>query len=256
MQAATRFLGLVVCGVALLGAVRPGAHSQQSVPRITDEADALYARREDPASARRAADILAAALKGAPSDFEAAWRLARIQYWRGNHAPEREQKQCFEAGAAAARSAVAARPNRPEGHFWLGMDLGGLAERGMMAGLRYHDAVREEFETAARLDPGFEKGSAYTALGGWYLRVPGFLGGDSAKAEQLLRRALTYDADSTVTRYFLAQALLASGRNVEARAELQKVIDAPLSDDSAPEDREWKQRARALVATLRARTGG
>jgi hypothetical protein len=41
------------------------------------------------------------------------------------------------------------------------------------------------------------------------------------------------------------------GRKADAREALQKVLDAPLSAEWAPEDREWKQKARALLATIR-----
>ncbi len=240
---------LASCVVLTVAAATPAAASHQMAGLIA-EADALYAKREDSANARRAAEMLAASLRRNATDFEAAWRLARVQYWIGNHAPERERKQHFELGVAAGRQAIAARSQRPEGHFWLGMDLAGLAQLGMMLGLRYRSAVRDEFETTARLDPGFEAGSAFTALGDWYLRVPGFLGGDKRKAEEYLRRALTYDPNGTATRYFLAETLIATSRTADAREELQRVIDAPFDSNSAPEDKEWKQRARELLTTL------
>src|SRR6185295_293549 len=44
-------------------------------------ADALYADRTQLASARRAADMWAAALAADPRDFDAAWKLARADYW-------------------------------------------------------------------------------------------------------------------------------------------------------------------------------
>jgi predicted Zn-dependent protease len=119
-----------------------------------------------------------------------------------------------------------------------------------MAGLRYHTPVREELETLVRLDPGFDGGSALTVLGDWYLRVPGFLGGDKARAEELLRRALTYDPNSVTTRYFLAEALLSMNRKPEALAELQKALAAPIDPEWVPETREWKQKARDLLRTL------
>jgi hypothetical protein len=177
-----------------LSVVRP-ADAHQATP-VTREADALYARREEPARARRAAEILAEAARRNPSDFEAAWRLARVRCWNGDHAPEGERRRQYELGVEAAKLAVAARPNRPEGHFWLGTNLGGLADLGVIAGIRYRHAVRQEFEMTARLDPGFEAGSAFTALRDWYLRVPRLLGGDTTKAEELLRRVLTHDPDS------------------------------------------------------------
>jgi hypothetical protein len=41
--------------------------------------------------------------------------------------------------------------------------------------------------------------------------------------------------------------LLDDGRKAEGRAELQKVLDAPLDPDFTPEDQEFKSKARALL---------
>src|SRR5580765_3001283 len=49
-------------------------------------ADALYAHREDLPSARRAADLWRVALDTEPRNFDAAWKLARANYWLGGHA--------------------------------------------------------------------------------------------------------------------------------------------------------------------------
>jgi hypothetical protein len=83
--------------------------------------------------------------------------------------------------------------------------------------------------------------------------VPGLFGGSRAKSEEHLRRSLTYGPDSTASHFFLAETLLESGRRDEARVELQRVIDAPLNPDWTPEDREFKQKAHALLASLGSR---
>jgi hypothetical protein len=41
------------------------------------------------------------------------------------------------------------------------------------------------------------------------------------------------------------------GRTADARTELQKVIDGPVDPDWAPEDREFKEKAKKLLATLK-----
>ncbi len=216
------------------------------------DADALYARREDLASAKQAADIWAARLGKNPRDFEAAWKLARARYWLGGHAAEGQRKDVLEAGIAAGRAAVAAEPNRPEGHFWIAANMGALAESfGLRQGLKYRGDIRDELLVVLRLDPAFQQGSADRALGRWYFKVPGLFGGSRKKSEEHLRRSLTYGRDSTASHFFLAELLIDSGRKEEARAELQKVIDAPLEPAWAPEDKEFKGKAQRLIGTLR-----
>jgi hypothetical protein len=228
--------------VNLTAAAQPGAAA---------DPDALYARRDDLASARRAAAIWESRLQQNPKDFESAWKLGRAMYWLGGHAPEAERKAFLERGIAVGRIAASLAPDRPEGHFWIAANMGGLAQSfGLRHGLKYRGDIRDELLIVLKLDPAFQKGSADRALGRWYFRVPGLFGGSRKKSEEHLRRSLTY-APSTASSYFLAETLIADGRKDEARAELQKVIDAPFDQDWSPEDRDFKQRAQRLLATLR-----
>ena len=216
------------------------------------EAERLYADRGNLASARRAADAWAAALAADPRGFDAAWQLARADYWLGTHGPEAARRGFLETGIDAGRKAASLQPGRPEGHFWIAANMGALAESfGLRQGLKYRKPIKESLETVLRLDPAFMDGSADRALGRWYFKVPRLFGGDRRQAEAHLRQSLTYNRESTVSHFFLAELLEDEGRNAEARAELQRVIDAPLSRDWAPEDRDYKERAKHLLATLR-----
>ena len=222
-------------------------------PQAADaDPDALYAQREDLASARKAAEIWAARLAADPRQFEAAWKLARARYWLGGHAPEAERKPTLEAGIAAARSAIAAQPQRPEGHFWLAANMGALAESfGLRQGLKYRGDIKAALLTVLKIDPAFQQGSADRALGRWYFKVPGLFGGSRKKSEEHLRRSLEFNPNSTASRYFLAETLIESNRRQEARTELQRVLDAPAHPDWAPEDREFKAKAKTLLETSR-----
>jgi tetratricopeptide (TPR) repeat protein len=216
------------------------------------EADSLYSDRANLASARRAAAIWTSLLATDPRNFDAAWKLARADYWLGGHAPEPERRAFLENGIEAGRKAVALEPNRPEGHFWIAANMGTLAESyGLRQGLKYRKPVKDELETVRRLDPAFQQGSADRALGRWYFKVPGLFGGSHKEAEAHLRASLQYNPNSTASRFFLAELLADDGRKADARAELQKVLDAPLDPDWTPEDREFKEKARRALAGLK-----
>ena len=215
-----------------------------------DEADQLYADRTNLASARKAVDLwrTASAANG-PDAFDASWKLARADYWLGGHAPESERRTFLDQGIEAGRKAAAQQPNRPEGHFWLAANMGALAESfGLRQGIKYRTPIRTELETVLRLDPAFLEGSADRALGRWYFRVPRLFGGSRKLSETHLRESLKYNSNSTASHFFLAELFLDDGRNGEARAELQAVIDAPLDPDWTPEDQEFKAKARKLLA--------
>jgi tetratricopeptide (TPR) repeat protein len=230
----------------------PGARVdavQDAAP--VDDPDRLYADRESVASAARAAATWEERLAADPASFESAWKLSRICYWRGGHvAPDARRRQ-YERGIDAGKQATMIEPNRPEGYFWMAASMGALAESfGLRAGLRYRGAIKDALEMVLNIDPSFQQGSADRALGRWYHKVPGLFGGSNSKSVEHLRRALTYNPDSTISHFFLAETLLDMNRRAEAREAFQKVLDAPRHPEWVPEDREFKQRAQAALARL------
>jgi tetratricopeptide (TPR) repeat protein len=234
----TVLVALIVCGMAVLSA-------------NSDEADRLYSRRTDLASARHAIEIWTALLQTNPADYDASWKIARADYWVGRHVAEKEQFDILEEGVAHGRRAAALAPARPEGHFWLAANMGAAAELSQRAGLRYRKAIKEELETVLRLDPAFLQGSADRALGRWYFKVPRLFGGNKKSAEAHLRASLNYDPHSTASHFFLAELLLADGRRAEARAEAQLVLEAPADPEWEPENQEFKGLARALLGSVK-----
>jgi tetratricopeptide (TPR) repeat protein len=233
---------LQLCALPVAAPAQPAA----------EDPDRLYADRAHVASAQRAAALWAERLARDPGDFEAAWKLARACYWLGGQVPAGAQRSQLERGIDAGQRAVALQPGRPEGHFWMAANMGRLAESaGLRQGLKYRGRIRDELQTVLRIDPSFQHGSADRALGRWYLKVPGLFGGSKQKSVEHLQRSLTYDPDSTASHYFLAETLDAMNRRAEARAQLQKVLDAPFRPEWAPEDDDFKQRARAMLGRMR-----
>ena len=227
------------------------ARSSIQVP--TDDPDTLYKDRENLASAQKAADIWSARLTANPKDFNSASRLAQARYWLGtNGLPEAQRKSALEAGIAAARAAIAIDANRPEGHFWLGANMGALAESfGLRQGMKYRGQIRDALEATLKLSPAFLQGSADRALGRWFFKVPGLFGGSNKQSEVHLRKSLTYNPNSVVSHLFLADTLADMGRKDEARKEYQAAVDAPFDPEWTPEDRRFKAQAKQLLQRLR-----
>jgi hypothetical protein len=214
--------------------------------------DALYRDRERIASAREAVSIWQSRVAAQPADFESWWKLARAYYWLGGHAPQEERKADLERGIAAGERAIALERDRPEGYFWKAANMGALAESfGLRQGLKYRGAIKESLETVLRLDPAYLQGSADRALGRWYFKVPALFGGSKKKSEEHLRRSLIYNPNSHASRFFLAETLFAMDRDADARRELEAIVAAPIDPEWAPEDREFKSRARDLLGRSR-----
>ena len=219
--------------------------------QLSDDPDRLYANRTHLASAERAAAIWQDRLSRKADDFEAAWKLARACYWLGGHTAPDERRKELERGVAAGKKAVFINPNRAEGHFWTAANMGALAESfGMRAGLKYRGTIKDALETVLRIDPAFEQGSADRALGRWYQKVPRLFGGSKDKAEAHLRRSLTYNPNSSSSHFFLAELFLERGHRDEARTELEQVLVASSGPEWAPEDAEFKAKAKALLSAL------
>ena len=223
----------------------PPAQASSALAAIeAADPDRLYRERSDLQTAHAAEAIWAERLARDPDDFESAWKLARARHFLGGRIAERDGRAMFEAGMDAARRAIELQPERPEGHFWLAANMGGLAEtQGIRTGLRYRTPIREALERVLALDPAYQQGSADRALGRWYFRVPGLFGGSKEKSLEHLQRSLTYNPQSTASNFFLAETLFSLHRLDEAIAALHRVIDAPLDPDWTAEDLEFKQRA-------------
>ena len=211
-------------------------------------ADQLYAEREDFSHAEAAE----AFWKGRPAtDFDAAWKLARVEYWIGGHASQDSRRRsALERGIDAATRAVGLDAKRPEGYFWRAGCMGALAESfGVTQGLKYRGKIKSDLETVLKIDPAWQQGSADRALGRWYAKVPGLFGGSDKEAEAHYRASLKYNPNSTASLFFLSELLIEHKRQPEARVLLQRIVDAPIDPDWAPEDREFKSKARSLLAT-------
>lgn len=223
------------------GLVTPGARAQVPTPGP----DQLFAERENLAHAEAAEAIWR---NRSSADFEAAWKLARVDYWIGGHAaPQSARRAALENGVAAATRAIGLDVGQPEGYFWRAANMGALAESfGIMQGLKYRGRIKDDLETVLKMNPAWQDGSADRALGRWYEKVPGLFGGSDKEAEAHYRASLKYNPNSTASLSFLAELLLDKKRNAEAADALKHVLAAPIDPNWAPEDREFKAKAASL----------
>jgi hypothetical protein len=244
---AALFWTSTACRAEPFEAARAGS-DQQSARDFIAQADKLYEGREDLAHARQAIALLRQARLADAGNYEAAWKLAKFNYYLGdftNDGDERERS--FRDGIEAGKTAVRLQPEKPEGHFWLGANYGGRAQASALSGFSAIKDIRQEMETVLRLDEGFESGSAYMALGQLYLEAPGLLGGDSKKAVQLLEKGLHYGENSSPYRLQLAKAYLAVKRKDDARRQLNAIINIKADPQYVPEYKKATEEARQLL---------
>jgi predicted Zn-dependent protease len=80
--------------------------------------------------------------------------------------------------------------------------------------------------------------------------MPGFLGGDRAKAERLFKRALELDPHQSGGRLELARLYLAMRRWEDARRQLEAVVNEAAPTDLPRWTVSERPRAQALLAEL------
>lgn len=217
--------------------------------RLVSQADSLYAERASIEKARQAASLLKQARMSDYSNYDVAWKLARCDYYIGSHEQDDDaQLKAFREGITASEAAVKLAPDKPEGHFWLGANLGGRAEaQGPLYALSSVPDIRREMETVIKLDEGFQSGSAYLALGQIDLDLPEVMGGDRKRAVETLEKGLRFGADNALLHEKLAEAYYESKRPADARAQANAVLKMKPSPEYQPEYEEAAKDARELL---------
>lgn len=216
------------------------------------EADKLYNQREDLAKVRQAVSVVRQAQVANYGSYEAAWKLAEFDYYLGEHTTdERERDDAFREGTEAGKTAVRLQPNKPEGHFWLGANYGGIAEHSTLASLSSVSDIETEMGTVLKLQEGFQFGSAFMVLGQLYLQAPRILGGDYRKAIENLEKGLRFGSNNSLLRLHLAEAYHAVNRDADARKQIEALLGLTPDPDYLPEHREATEKANKLLPQLK-----
>lgn len=217
-------------------APEPGVRKPAAALEKIAEADQLYAGREDLNRVRVARAALRQARIDDDSNYEAAWKLARANYFLGDRTEDdRERSEAFKEGIQVATIATQLRPDGVEGHFWLGANYGGDAEHSTLAGLANVEDIRKQMEKVIQLDEDYGSGSAYLGLGQLYLRAPRVLGGNTDKAIQYLEKGLQFGKDNSILIYNLAEAYYEANREAEARKQIEGLRQMTPHPDFIPE---------------------
>ncbi|MGB7070696.1 MAG: TRAP transporter TatT component family protein [Pyrinomonadaceae bacterium] len=199
-------------------------------PQLTREtiaaADELFGKRGDPENLRKSIELLAQLRNPDNRVYEVEWKFAKYSCFLGRTTANAEEKeQLFENGEKAAQIAIRLKPDRPEGHFWYGANLGEASKLNpITVGLRSLDKIRDAMNEVIRIDPGYQGASAYDVLAQIELGT-GLAGGKAEKAVEYLEHALTIEKSNSNLRLNLAKAYLALKQRPKARNQLTILIN-------------------------------
>jgi hypothetical protein len=169
-----------------------------------------YAKELPHAQAKRAHDLA---------------ELARLCFILGEWG-KTDQKKYLEKGRDFAQRLTRGKPQDVAGHYWLALNLGGLAE--MKGDLSMIPVIVKEMKIAARLDASYNEAGPHRVLGRVYFEAPPWplSVGDLQKSWQHLRLAVKLAPTNSTNHLFLAETLLDMGRTSQACQQLRRTLAA------------------------------
>lgn len=160
-------------------------------------------------------------------------RLARAAFFLGDIAEKGQRRLYYEQGRQYAQTILQEYPQKVEGHYWLGLNLAGLADVNRMQGMRLLPQILAELDRSAALDPAYDQAGAYRVLGRIYYEAPGrpLSVGDINKSLDLLQKAVNLAPANSTNHLYLAETFIKLGQQDRAKQELQKVLTASQNAD-------------------------
>ena len=178
--------------------------------------------------------------------------LARVSFiWGDIRATSDDQKlAAYDRGRQVAKRVIELEPQNIEGHFWYAINTARWGQtKGVVRSLFLLPTVQEEIQVILKLDPTFTP--VYALAGNVLYEVPGLLGGNLEKAEEMFRKGLEQDPQFTAMRVGLGKTLLKLGRVAEAQRELQAVLDEKAPSNPADWQLRDAREARELLKSLK-----
>ncbi len=180
-------------------------------------------------------------------------RLSRVCFNLGELSEHSRRLAYYEQGESFAEILVKEQPERVEGHYWLGLNLGGVAEVGGAGrALRLLPEVVEIFTKAVSMDPAYDQAGAHRSLGCIYGQAPAWpiSVGDLNKSLHHLAQAVQIAPENSTNHLYLGYTLMQMGRLPEARAALQRVFEATAHSVWPPLVEHDRREARRLLKEL------
>jgi len=199
----------------------------QDAEDLISQGDKLYMEMQDMATAQDALAKYREALEFAENKYDAYWRISRIHYYIGAHTESKKEKKIiFQQGIYYAKKAIGSEPERPDGHYWLGVNYGVYGEaKGVLKSLSLVKPIKNEMNEVIKLDRTYEDGGPDRVLGRVFFKLPGFAGGSKKKSLEHLLKSKEFGPEDALTRIYLADTYLALKEVDKAKAELEYVLN-------------------------------
>jgi tetratricopeptide (TPR) repeat protein len=158
----------------------------------------------------------------APGQADAAWKLARACFDLADLATNKAQRASLaEQGITVCQQAIERAPDLAPLHYYLGMNLGELAETKGLTALKLVKPMQRAFDRARELDEHLDWAGPDRNLGLLYRDAPAIGSiGSRAKAREHLKRAVELAPSYPENSLNLIEALVKWGDRDTARRQL------------------------------------
>ncbi|MEJ2091718.1 MAG: TRAP transporter TatT component family protein [Syntrophobacterales bacterium] len=153
--------------------------------------------------------------------------LARLYIFLGEEGDQKTRKNSFEQGDYYAGLLIKEQPQRVEGHYWLALNLCGLADvTAPKQSLTLVPRIIKLLEATLTIDEAYDQAGAHRVLGRIYFMAPAWplSEGDVDKSFRHLAAAVAIAPENSTNHLFFAETLHHMGKGMEANRELEKVL--------------------------------
>lgn len=227
-----------------------------AAPELLAEANALLTSSSlDSAQAEKALSLYEGMLssRAAPRPLVLA-QLARTCHILGDLAPQKYSEAYFRKGKIYAQILIHEDPNHVAGHYWLALNLCGLADAGgYMLGRRLLPQIVEQLKQAVALNQSYDQAGPHRILGRIYFQAPGWpmSVGDIRKSLEHLQAAVRLAPNNSTNHLFLAQTLARLHFRSLAEQQLKMVLKSTQHATTPQELEEDRLEAHRLLVQLR-----
>jgi tetratricopeptide (TPR) repeat protein len=241
---------LAACSGKSVATKPPENISPEAIQKALIDSENLFKQREDLDKLRAAIKTVAAVRDLDNRNYQVEWTFAKYNYFLGKFSINSDEAEvALGQGRDAGKIATRVDPQKPDGYFWYGANLGELSKRSpITVGLQSVDEIKEAMNKVIELQPGYQGASAYDALAQVELATR-LKGGNAQKAVELLEKGQQIAPDNANIRLHLGEAYLAVKRDADARKELDYVLAMKPNPEFIPEYRECVDKAKKLIQT-------
>lgn len=225
------------------------AAQKESIASMRKQAVTLAIDVLNPKNLQKSVALCERILEKRPNDFDTLVLYSRVCWSLGNHQSEREQQsEWFERGREVGKTIKEIYPDRPEGYYWFGVNYGEWVDRAsIFAKIGAKKVILENMNKVLELDPKYDAGGAYIAIGRINYIAPG---GSYEKAIEYYQKAIVLGPKRTTPHLYLGELYLHEHIFDKAEKALRQVLTMEVDPRYAIEARDDRIAAAKLRKKL------